>query len=175
MLLDAFLRLEGIETLNGETLDARFGETIQISDFDLGTADTTLDEAFNAPRRGKVYAPFGFGIDKEADLASPALLRAYCQTFCKDVKKMRFFRKATVTFRKAAGAEPLVYLTYEFRSVFVTSYSLTCKDKGEAKESVKFRFVKAQMTYTPQEAAGTPAQPRIVGWDFNMNSSNLAT
>lgn len=177
MKIDAFLQLESNDKrVKGEAADHAFFEAIEIFDFDVGSAATEFDDLLN-PGTGEMksqraqYAKFGFDIEKEVDKASPFLFQAFCTTFSGNlIDRKNIFNEATVTFRKAGAEEPMEFLQMLFKSVVVTSYTLTAKEDGKTTEKISFRFKACQMQYVTQAATGGLDRVREVkGWNFVTN------
>jgi type VI secretion system secreted protein Hcp len=86
---------------------------------------------------------------KHVDKASPGLFLG-CATG-------KHFPTATLTVRKAGGESPVDYLKYDMTEVYISSVQTAGSDGGGiATESASLNFAKIQVTYTPQQAGGTP-------------------
>jgi type VI protein secretion system component Hcp len=179
MKIDAHLQLftqdGGKGTIRGESLDSWYKQQIGITDFSFGDTDGEGDDWLASAGTGsaaaKSFAPFGFEVEKEVDVSSPHLFKAFAVTYSRrKVDAVNFFPSAVVIFRKVGGPSPTVYLTMSFGGVLVTSFSLDIGEDGMSKEKVKFRFQTTTMEYRRQDPTGKlNPPPEKKGWDFEKN------
>ena len=158
MSFDAFLQ---IDDLKGEAEAAGFEGAIEILSFNWGASNPT-NPSGTGGGSGKVSLS-EFSIMKKTDSASNKLFANCCAG--------EHFDKATVSFRKAGG-EQVVYLIYEFETVFTTSIMWSGSTGGDdvPTESASFAYKKVTITYHPQEDAGGAGGPDIQSWDVSKVS-----
>ncbi len=118
-------------------------------------------------------------VSKYLDSASPGLLNAYCYAADpKEKDEKPKFERVRLVFRKAGGADPLVYLKLNLYGVDVTAYTLV-SGGGEADppmEDLTLSFRSYKVAYTAQSTAGITAgksKTKIMGWDFVKNSAEV--
>ena len=103
-------------------------------------------------------------VSKKVDKASPVLM-AYC---CSG----QHFDKATLTVYKAGGEKPVEYLKLVMEKVIVSSVSQGGNDGNDTvNENLSLNFARYKVTYTPQEAKGTPSGPIDQTWDIAKNAT----
>jgi len=124
----------------------------------------------NAKRANKLKV----GLEKFVDSASTRLLNAYCQAADQQVHDdYKPFEQVVLSFRKASGSPPLVYLTIELSQVDVTSYSLDSGSGTEPpRETLTLSCETFKITYKAQdtEGRGKAYSPNsVMGWNFETN------
>jgi len=142
MKTDFFLILPGI---NGESSDHIHKNSIDIDSigWDLKNSGTT--HVGRGGGSGKVEVD-SISLTKLVDRATPNLIKACCQG--------RHFEKASVIVRKA-GEQPLEYLRYELKDVFVNRVSQGGKNSNDQiKETLYLSFASFRTVYAPQSAGG---------------------
>lgn len=154
MAFDAFLKFE--KAIPGEATAKGFEGAIEILSFSFGASNST-NVVGGGSGSGKAIL-HDFSIMKKTDVASCTLFNKCCAG--------EHFNKATVSFRKAGG-EQVVYMTYAFEEVFVTSIQWSGSSGGEdvPTESVSFNYKKVTITYNSQTKTGAAAGPQVGTWD----------
>lgn len=154
MAFDAFLQFE--PNVPGEATAKGFEGAIEILSFSFG-ASNSINPIGGGSGSGKASLS-EFSVMKKTDIASATFFQNCC--------KGKHFDKATVSFRKAGG-EQVIYLTYEFEKVFVTSIQWSGSTGGDdvPTESASFAFKKVTITYNSQTDAGEAAGPQVAMYD----------
>lgn len=154
MAFDAFLQFE--PEVPGEATAKGFEGAIEILSFSFG-ASNSINPIGGGSGSGKASMS-DFSVMKKTDIASAKFFNHCC--------KGKHFDKATVSFRKAGG-EQVVYLTYVFEKVFVTSIQWSGSSGGDdvPTESASFTFKKVEITYNSQTDAGEAAGPQVASYD----------
>jgi type VI secretion system secreted protein Hcp len=154
MAFDAFLQFE--PKVPGEATAKGFEGAIEILSFSFG-ASNSINPIGGGSGSGKALLS-EFSVMKKTDIASATFFQNCC--------KGKHFDKATVSFRKAGG-EQVVYLTYVFEKVFVTSIQWSGSTGGDdvPTESASFAFKKVEITYSSQSDAGEAAGPQVAMYD----------
>lgn len=154
MAFDAFLQFE--PKLQGEATAKGFEGAIEIMSFSFGASNST-NPIGGGSGSGKAIL-HDFSVMKKTDIASCTFFNNCCAG--------KHFDKAKVSFRKAGG-EQVVYLTYEFEKVFVTSIQWSGSTGGDdvPTESASFAYKKVTITYNSQTEAGEAAGPQVGTWD----------
>jgi type VI secretion system secreted protein Hcp len=157
---DYFLSIDGIK---GESQDDVHKNEIHVSSFSFGVTNTGTGSS-NLGSGGGRSSVQDMHFTKLVDSASPNLFVA-CATG-------KHFDSATVTVRRA-GENPQEYLIYKLTEVFVSSITTSGHEGGGiAQESVSLNFSKVELTYTPQNADGTPGAKNTKGYDMKANKSS---
>jgi len=151
----------------GETTDDRFvaKKALEIMSFSFGVAQAeTSGSTTGGASAGK--AKFEeFTIERNVDQASAPLFNA-CTGGA-------HFPNVVLAIRKAGG-DPLLYLQYIFRQVFVTNISWSGGGGEEGfKETVKFKFGAMGIQYIQQKADGTQGLKLQGAWSTNDNTASL--
>ncbi len=74
---------------------------------------------------------------------------------------------------RRAGEKPQEYLTYELTEVYVSSMTTSGHEGGGiAQESVSLNFSKVKVTYTPQNADGSPGAKNEKTYDVKANKAS---
>ena len=156
---DYFLKIDGI---SGESQDDKHKDEIHVSSFSFGVTNAGTGGS-NLGSGGSRANVQDLHFTKVVDQASPNLFQA-CATG-------KHFDTATVTVRRA-GENPQEYLIYELTEVFVSSMSTSGHEGGGiAQESGSLNFSKIKMTYTPQNADGSPGAQNPKGYDLKANKA----
>jgi type VI secretion system secreted protein Hcp len=154
---DYFLKIDGIK---GESQDDKHKDEIHVSSFSFGVTNTGTGGS-NLGSGGSRSNVQDMHFTKVVDQASPNLFLA-CATG-------KHFDNATVTVRRA-GEDPQEYLIYKITEVFVSSISTSAHEGGGiAQESVSLNFSKVELSYTPQNADGTPGAVNTKSYDLKAN------
>jgi type VI secretion system secreted protein Hcp len=157
---DYFLDIEGIK---GESQDDKHKDEIHVSSFSFGVTNTGTGGSNLGSGGGRSNVQ-DMHFTKLVDASSPNLFQA-CATG-------KHFPSATVTVRRA-GENPQEYLVYKLTEVFVSSFSTSGHDGGGiAQESVSLNFSKVELSYTPQNADGTPGAKNTKTYDVKANKAS---
>ena len=142
---DYFLKLDGIK---GESQDDKHKDEIHVSSFSFGVTNAGTGGSNLGSGGGRANIQ-DMHFTKVVDQASPNLFLA-CATG-------KHIPTATVTVRRA-GENPQEYLDLRPHARFSCPPISTSGHEGGgiAQESVSLNFSKIKMTYTPQNADGTP-------------------
>ena len=162
MAFDTFLKIDGVP---GESTDSANAGSIEIYSFSWGASNpVTVGSGTTGSGGGKVVLS-SFNVMKKTDKSSPKLFSACCAG--------NHFATATVTMRKAGGQQN-VFLTYEFKQVFVESIQWSGSSGGDDSpaESVSFAYGAVTTKYTPQKKDGSMDSPIPAGWDLTTNKSS---
>ena len=154
MAFDAYLTFE--PKLAGEATAKGFEGAIEILSFSFGASNSTNPIGGSAGSGKAVLSEFN--VMKKTDIASCTFFNNCCIG--------KHFDKAKVSFRKAGG-DQVVYLTYDFEKVFVTSIQWSGSTGGDdvPTESASFAYKKVTITYNSQTDAGEAAGPQVGSWD----------
>ena len=100
-----------------------------------------------------------FTVTKRMDKSSAKLFQSCCSG--------KHFPTAVLSILKAGGDNPVEYLKYEFKEVFVTDVQWSGASGGDdtPHENVSFTFGSVQMTYTPQKTDGSKGEPVVASFD----------
>jgi type VI secretion system secreted protein Hcp len=146
MATDYLLVIEGIQ---GESLDSKFKESIEIDSFGWGASHPGSFAFGTGGATGKVnFQDMQFSI--RANKASPNLMLA--------VATGKHIGKATLRVRKATGdSGQQEYYTVEMTDVLVSSYQSSghAGDHSIPTEQFSLNFAKIEFQYKPQDAKGT--------------------
>lgn len=105
-------------------------------------------------------------ISKSLDRSSPTLFQAYCSTSRTKEQGDKFrYASATLTVRRASVPR-YILAVYEFKNVFIASYTLTSDDDARPGEEVEIGFQSFKVTYHPQNPTGASDPPVIVEFSF---------
>jgi len=159
---DYFLDLD---TVDGESQDddSRMKNKIHVSSFSFGVTNTGTGGSNLGSGASKSNVQ-DLHVTKTMDKASPNLFIGCCNG--------KHFPKATFYVRRA-GENPQVYLKYELTEVFISSYSTSGHEGGGlAQESLSLNFSKVEVTYTPQNADGSPGAKNTKTFDVKANKAS---
>jgi type VI secretion system secreted protein Hcp len=144
---DIYLKLDGVD---GEAQDTDHQNQIEILSFSLGVTNQGSGAigVGSGSSRANVQDLY---ITKHVDKASPGLFINCCLG--------KSHGTATLYIRKAGGDAPVEYLTYDLAEVFITSVQTSGSDGGGiATETASLNFAKVELTYTEQNADGSPGK-----------------
>ena len=160
MAVDMFLKFEGPDVKGESVVKGHEGE-IDVLAWSWGMSQSGSMHVATGGGTGKVSVQ-DIHVSKNVDKATPVLM-AYC---CSG----QHYDKATLTVRKAGGDSPVDYLKLVMEQVIISSISQGGSDGSESvSESVSLNFGKYKLTYTPQEAKGTPSGPIDQTWNIAKN------
>lgn len=154
MAMDAYLKIEGVE---GEATAKDFQNQIDLYSFSWGVSNPANAGMGTGLGAGRATLS-SFNLMKKTDKASPGLFQACCSG--------KHFEKATVSMRKAGG-EQVVFLKYEFSTIFIESVQWSGSSGGDdvPTESLSFAFEKVDIEYFPQAAKGSTEGKVAASWD----------
>jgi type VI secretion system secreted protein Hcp len=157
---DYFLKIDGIK---GESQDDKHKDEIHVSSFSFGVTNTGTGGSNLGSGGGRSNVQ-DMHFTKVVDSASPNLFFG-CATG-------KHYDSATVTVRRA-GENPQEYLIYKMTEVYISSISTSGHEGGGiAQESVSLNFSKIELSYTPQNADGTPGAKNTKGYDLKANKGS---
>ena len=143
---DIYLKIDGIE---GEAQDLVHAGQIEILSFSWGVTNQGSGAVGTGSGSSRASLQDLY-VTKHVDKSTPSLFLDCCTGKSHD--------SATLYVRKAGGDNAVEYLTYEMSEVFITSLQTSGSDGGGlATETASLNFAKLELTYTPQNADGTPA------------------
>lgn len=154
--VDFFLKLDGID---GESADRFHEKWIEIQSFSWGVSNAGATGAGGGGGAGKaVPSDFTFVIPMTS--ASPKILDS--------VLSGEHIKTAELSARKA-GERQQDFLKWKLSDVLVSSYN-TEGGGDSPMESIALRFVKMEVSYSPQKADGSLATAITTGWDLKTNT-----
>ncbi len=156
---DFFLKIDGI---TGESQDDKHKEQIHLTSWSIGVSNSGTGGANLGSGGGRSNVQ-DLHFTKQVDQSSPNLFIACCTG--------KHFPNATITVRRA-GEDPQEYLTYDLTEVYVSSFNSSGHEGGGlALEAGSLNFSKITMTYTPQNANGTPGAANPKTYDIKANKA----
>jgi len=157
---DYFLNIDGIK---GESQDSVHKNEIHVSSFSFGVTNTGTGGSNLGSGGGRSNVQ-DMHFTKVTDSSSPNLFLG-CATG-------KHYNNATVTVRRA-GENPQEYLIYKLTEVYISSITTSGHEGGGiAQESVSLNFSKVEITYTPQNADGTPGAKNTKTYDVKANKGS---
>jgi type VI secretion system secreted protein Hcp len=142
MASDIFAKIEGIE---GESLDAKHKDEIEVLSFSWGL--TNPGSVVSGGGGGAGKATFqDLSIVHKIDKASPLLMRA-CATGT-------HLKEATISYRKA-GKDQQDYLIIKLNDIIITGVTDAAASGPAGSENVSLAFLKIDLEYKPQKADGS--------------------
>jgi len=161
MAFDAFLKLDGVE---GEATRKGYAGQINLESFQWGAHNSTSSVGTGGGA-GRVEIQ-NFTVTKKMDKSSTKLFQSCCSG--------KHFPTATLALLKAGGENPVEYLKYEFKEVFVTDVQWSGSSGGDdtPQEHLGFTFGSVQMTYTPQKSDGSKGEPVVASFDRKQGVSS---
>jgi type VI secretion system secreted protein Hcp len=147
MAFDAFLKIDGIP---GESQDAKHKGEIDVLSFQWGVAQPTAGRTGRPTGRADVH---DLTITKFLDKASPLLFASACHG--------DHISTAVFTLRKAGG-NPIDFYKVTLTDILISSVSPSGTAGGEVTaplEEVSLNFGRVEITFTPQDATGSPGAP----------------
>jgi type VI secretion system secreted protein Hcp len=154
---DYFLQIEANPAITGESQDAKFKSAIEVDSFDWSASNNASPTASAVPAKASLNR---LTVEKPIDSASPALFQR--------VATATHFPSMRLTVRRA-GPNPFIYLTYLFKSVFVTSVSPS-GDGEAARERVTFAYGAVTQHYAQPTATGSRGPFFAAGWNQVTNA-----
>ena len=159
---------------SGESTDAWFGANgtlglskpaLEVLSFSFGVSQAETTGSYTTGASAGKAKFDEFQIEKFVDLASCPLYNA-CTAGA-------HFPAVMLAIRKAGG-EPLLYLQYCFRMVFVTGINWSGGGGEEQpKETVKFKFGAMGIQYISQKATGGMDKTIAAMWSTSLNKPSL--
>jgi type VI secretion system secreted protein Hcp len=157
MAFDAFLKIEGID---GESTDRVHTNEIDIESFSWGASNPTTAGTGAGGGQGKVSVQ-DFHFTMASSKASPNLMLACCTG--------QHFQTATLTCRKAGGANQVEFLKIKLTDVLVSSFQTGghLTDTGFSElggnenlttDEVTLNFVKIDYLYTSPRNPGVTSE-----------------
>jgi type VI secretion system secreted protein Hcp len=141
MAADIFAKIGDI---NGESIDAKHKDEIEVLSFSWGVTNGLASAAGGA---GAGKATFqDLSIVHHVDKSSPLLMKA-CATGV-------HFKDATITCRKA-GKDQQEYFVVKMNDVIVTGVMQSTADGQQGSETINLTFAKIDIEYVPQKADGS--------------------
>ena len=139
---------------------------IDVMSFSIGVSNTSAVSTGGGSGAGKCDWQ-DLHITKLIDKSS-AKLKLNCA-------KGTHFDEGTLTVREAGGDEPVEYLTYKMKQVYITSYQ-TGGSSGNEKplENLTLSFASIGMTYWSQSEKGAKDEKSEMGWDIKKNAAAAA-
>jgi len=155
MAFDAYLKLDGVE---GEATRKGYEKQLFLESFSWG-AHNSQTRVGSGAGSGKVEIS-NFTVTKATDKSSAKLFQACCSG--------KHFPKAVLSILKAGGENPIDYLKYEFKELFVTDVQWSGSTGGDdvPRETVGFAFGAVTVTYTEQKPDGSKGAAIVAGWDL---------
>lgn len=162
MAIDAFLKIDGIP---GESLDAQFGDWIEMEDFDVGasqSASATMTSSGGATSGRARMSDLFFR--KAVDKATPKLHEACCSG--------KHFKEVKIALNRA-GTEKVKYMEITLEEVIISSVSLAGNgsvEGGFPSEIVRLNYARIKMAYIQQKRSDGSGGGQVVGgWDGVAN------
>jgi len=157
MAFDAYLKLAGVD---GEGTRKGYEKQVFLESFSFGAHNPTgkPGSGGGGMSAGKVELS-NFTVTKKTDTSSAKLFQACC--------KGTHYDTALLTVLKAGGENPVDYLKYEFKGLFVTDIHWSGATNGDDTpvENVGFAYSAVTVTYTQQKADGSKGAAIVAGWD----------
>jgi type VI secretion system secreted protein Hcp len=163
MAYDAFLNLLA-GGVKGESQKKNHELEIELVAFSWGATNPSSAAMGPGSGAGKV-AVHDFSVLKRVDRASPALFQKCCDGTT--------FPQVEVSFQKAGGDDPIVYLRVTFEHVFVTTFQWSgANGRGDDTplESISFTFKTCQIDYAEQNDDGTLGDQVQGSWDLSQGA-----
>jgi len=159
MAVDMFLKIDGIP---GESTDAKFDKQLVLESFSWGETNTGAHAAGGGAGAGKVSMQ-DFHFTARVSIATPKLMFA-CATGQHIKDAVMSVRRATE--QKEGG---LVFLTYSFQGVVITSVQEAGDTSDIPLDAVSFAFEKIDVMYKEQAATGAVGATSEFAWDLRAN------
>ncbi len=159
MAIDAFLKLGDIE---GESQVKDYEDYIQVLAWSWGMSQSGTTHMGKGAGGGKANV-HDLTITHNVDAATPRLMTACCSG--------EHFEDGGELILRKAGKEALIYLTYKFKPVIITSVSVGGSEGEEQiTETFTVNFGKYEVSYQPQSATGAAeGGTKDGGWDIVSN------
>ena len=153
MAVDMFLK---IDTVPGESQDAKHKDEIEISSFSWGCTQTGTFAQGGGGGAGKV-AMHDFSFEMKTSKGSPKLFLACA--------KGDHLPKATLTCRKAGG-EQQEYLKVTFTDLLVSSFEHRGLHGDDPQERITLNFAQVEEEYREQDSRGQLLGPVKTGYNL---------
>jgi type VI secretion system secreted protein Hcp len=159
MAVDMFLKIDGIP---GESTDAKFDKELVLESFSWGETNTGAHTAGGGAGAGKVSMQ-DFHFTAKGSIATPKLMFACASG--------QHIKDAVMSVRRATEQKEgsLVFLTYSFQGVVITSVQEAGDTSGIPLDSVSFAFEKIDVMWKPQTASGAVGTPVEFAWNLKAN------
>jgi len=159
MAVDMFLKIDGIP---GESTDAKFDKELVLESFSWGETNTGAHTAGGGAGAGKVSMQ-DFHFTARGSIASPKLMLACASG--------QHIKDAVMNVRKAGEQKEgsVVFLTYSFQGVVITSVEEAGDTSGIPLDSVSFAFQKIDVMWKAISPAGTVGTAVEFAWDLSAN------
>jgi type VI secretion system secreted protein Hcp len=161
MAFDAYLKIDGIQ---GESMDSKHKDEIEVHSFSWGATQTGTSEYGSGGGAGRSQV-HDFNFVHKIDKASPLLFQKLVQG--EHIAKADFF------VRKAGG-EQLEYLKYKFKDVLVSSIRPGGMSNGSDEiplEEVSLNFAEVEVEYQPQGKDGkAQGGPILASWKLKEHT-----
>jgi type VI secretion system secreted protein Hcp len=153
-----FLKIDGIP---GESTDERHRNEIEVLSWSFGLSTTV-----SRPGTG---TGAGTGRPTFEDLQVEATVSAATPLLFKACAAGTHVRTAVLAGVRAAGANPLEFLTISLQDVLVTSAHQADSEAGVPTDHVALRYAKVTVSYQPQSPTGAALPAVVAGWDVRAN------
>lgn len=155
-----------IDTIKGESTDAKHKDKIEIDSFSWGVSNEGSMGRGGGGGTGKAnFQDLHF--TKQTDKSSPKLLAAAASG--------EHIKKAVLTARKAGGKGGQVeYLKITMEDVMVSSYQVggASGNSSVPTDSFSFNYTKLKYEYMPQKADGTLEGAVVASYDRAANKAS---
>jgi len=158
-VMDIFLKIDGIP---GESTNDKHKDEIEVLSWSWGMTNAATGAPGGGGGAGKVEFQ-GMAFTKYLDKATPKLFEA--------VASGEHLSKATLSFVQAGKAE-FTFFKMILSDILVTSFSQGASAGGadlRPIEQISLSFGKVEMTYTTQNADGSPGGAVSAFWDIRAN------
>ena len=160
MAADMFIKIDGIK---GESNDSKHPDEIEVLSWSWGMSNAGSAHVGSGQGASKVNIN-DLVIQKSLDKSTPPLMLASITG--------KHIKEATLVVRKAAGDEPLEYLTITMQDILVSSVSNSGMQGGGAiSESITLNFAKVKLKYIEQKADGGEGAKPDYGWDIRAHKN----
>jgi type VI secretion system secreted protein Hcp len=146
-----------IDTVEGESQDARHEGWIEISSFSWGI--TNMGSGSRGKGSGSGTCDIqDFTITKEIDKSTSALMLKCANG--------THFDEAKIVGYKAGGDDPVPYLNFKFKQVYISSYQTGGQGNGDLPfETISFNFAEVEEEYKLQTEKGATGAGSRFGWN----------
>ncbi len=161
MSMDMFLKVDGID---GESQGDGHTNEIDVNSFSFGVAITGGMMTYTGGGGTAGKAEFQeVHIDKYVDKATPTLIQ-HCASGV-------HIANATITVRKASGANKIDFYIVKFTDLIISSFSNSGGvNDDRMSENITFNYQKIEFSYQPQDHQGNKAGGVVKGgWDVKAN------
>jgi type VI secretion system secreted protein Hcp len=156
--VDYFLKIDAIQ---GESLDARHKDEIDVESFSWGETQQAHAGGAGGGAAGKVQMQ-DLQVVTRFNKASPKLMLACASG--------QHIKDAVLTARRA-GTDQQEFLIIKLTDLLVSSYQTGGSEHmdGLPADQISFGFAKIEIEYRPQKADGSLDAPVKAGWDVKTN------